>query len=160
MASSYYCPHCGNKNIYELTKPKFCASCGKELAVSIIAKTSATTPNPSPRVTPTVAKSAPRREVEAHEYENNNDDDFDEGGDQNEGFDYSTMKSLAFVVDKRDSRTQIGTLEDLINSPTEHREEYPANKAPKAPAKRGRPSKKQIPDFFIQEASNVRIDRK
>ena len=29
---STYCQHCGSKNEYRLTKPKFCSSCGQPLA--------------------------------------------------------------------------------------------------------------------------------
>lgn len=28
---NYYCPDCGYKNVYQLDKPKFCGSCGKEM---------------------------------------------------------------------------------------------------------------------------------
>lgn len=31
---NYYCPSCGYKNVYQLDKPKFCGSCGKETDVS------------------------------------------------------------------------------------------------------------------------------
>lgn len=28
---NYYCPECGYKNTYQLDKPRFCGSCGKEM---------------------------------------------------------------------------------------------------------------------------------
>ena len=31
---STYCQHCGGKNEYRLTKPKFCSSCGQPLSQS------------------------------------------------------------------------------------------------------------------------------
>lgn len=52
-----YCPHCGGITEYTLTKPNFCASCGKDMRIAV-----GTAARPSPTLT--VATPPPRNNEE------------------------------------------------------------------------------------------------
>ncbi len=123
--NALYCKKCGHKNLYSLTRPKFCNSCGQ--------------PFSSSRSTTSEASSSSKKIEKSQSSEIIDPDDSDIDPDDSD-IDYvPNINNLSYTIDYSD----VGSIQhkgaDFINLPIENLDQ---NKKPKS--RRGRKAKNNL----------------
>lgn len=146
MALSYFCPHCGGKNLYENIKPKFCAKCGAGFTSTTYASTTPEVPkvDNTPKTNPFSVQRDPKQVRRAPIAARHNEV-YDE--DDAQDIDYGALSGLEVVIHKDEQNSGV-SLRDLAAG------EAPATPRQKKSKPRGRKKiMKALPSSFVQEAS-------